>query len=57
MTGDPALSVARTRNHKAGAAIRGGLVAYNAAHFRASDSATLDVLVRDDNNGRPVGGL
>lgn len=57
MTGDPVLSLACTRDAEAEAAIRGGLAAYNAAHFGAPNIATLDVLVRDDNNGKPVDGL
>lgn len=57
MTGDPALSLCWTRNHAAEAAISGGLVAYNGTHFRPPDAATLDVVVRDDNSGEPVGGL
>jgi GNAT superfamily N-acetyltransferase len=57
MTGDPMLSIARTRDGRVEAAISGGLAAYNATHFRAPDAATLDVVVRDDNSGEPVGGL
>ncbi|HEY3908767.1 MAG TPA: GNAT family N-acetyltransferase [Stellaceae bacterium] len=57
MTGDPVLSVDRTRNRQAEAAISGGLAAYNAQRFRPPDTATLDVVVRDDNSGKPVGGL
>jgi GNAT superfamily N-acetyltransferase len=57
MTGDPVLSIARTRNPEVEAAVSDGLAAYNAERFRAGDTATLDVVVRDDNNGVPVGGL
>jgi GNAT superfamily N-acetyltransferase len=57
MTGDPMLSVALTRDPQVEAAISDGLAAYNTARFRPSDSTTLDVLVRDDNSGEPVGGL
>jgi GNAT superfamily N-acetyltransferase len=57
MTGDPALSIAWTRNREAEAAISGGLAAYNASRFRAPDTATLDVIVRDDNSGEAKGGL
>lgn len=57
MIGEPTLDIARTRNPEAEAAIGGGLAAYNATRFRAPDTATLDVLVRDDNSGKPVGGL
>ncbi len=57
MTGDPRLTVAATRDPRAEAAIGAGLAAYNADRFRPGDTATLDVLVRDDNSGEPVGGL
>jgi predicted N-acetyltransferase YhbS len=56
MTGDRAPTLALTRDPRAEAAITAGLAAYNAARFRPSDIATLDVLVRDDS-GDPVGGL
>jgi predicted N-acetyltransferase YhbS len=56
MTGDRAPTLAPTRDPRAEAAITGGLAAYNAEHFRPSDIATLDVLLRDDS-GDPVGGL
>ena len=57
MTGDPMLSVALTRDPQGEAAISDGLAAYNATRFRPGDNATLDILVRDDNSGEPVGGL
>jgi hypothetical protein len=57
MTGDPMLSVALTRDTQVEAAISDGLAVYNATRFRPVDSATLDILVRDDNTGKPVGGL
>ena len=57
MTGDPMLSVALTRDPQVEAAISDGLAAYNASRFRPADTATLDIAVRDDNSGQPVGGL
>ena len=57
MSGDPAPSLARTRDPMAEAAINDGLAAYNASHFRAPDTTTLDVVVHDDSSGAPVGGL
>jgi GNAT superfamily N-acetyltransferase len=57
MAGDPMLSLARTHNREAEAATSAGLDAYNATHFRTPDTATLDVLVRDDDSGEPKGGL
>lgn len=57
MTGDPMLTLALTRDPQAEAVIGGGLAAYNAGRFRPADRTTLDVLVRDDNSGEPVGGL
>ena len=57
MTGDPMLTLALTRDPSAQAAITSGLAAYNASRFRPADSAALDVLVRDEDSGQPVGGL
>ena len=57
MTGNPVLSLALSRDPQAEAAIERGLAAYNAACFRPADTQTLDVLVRDDGSGEPVGGL
>ncbi len=57
MIGDPALTLARSRDERAAATIRDGLAAHNAARFAPADAATLDVLVRDDNSGAPIGGL
>jgi len=57
MTGDPMLTLALTRDERAAAAIEGGLADFNAARFRPGDAATLDILVRDDNSGEPLGGL
>ena len=57
MTGDPMLSVALTRDPQVEAAISDGLAAYNATRFRPVDTATLDIPVRDDSSGQPVGGL
>jgi len=57
MTGDPMLSVALTRDPQVEAAIGGGLASYNTARFRPSDNTTLDILVRDDNSGKILGGL
>jgi len=51
------LSIAQTRDPRIEAAISGGLAAYNATRFRVGDSATLVIVVRDDNNGEPIGGL
>ena len=57
MTGDPMLSVALTRDPQVEAAISAGLATDNATRFRPGDNATLDIPVRDDNSGEPVGGL
>jgi GNAT superfamily N-acetyltransferase len=57
MTGDPMLTLALSRDEQAEAAITGGLAAYNAERFRPGDTAMLDVVVRDDDSGEPVGGL
>lgn len=57
MTGDPVLAVAAPRDPRAEAAIGAGLAAYNADRFRPGDTATLDVVVRDEESGEPVGGL
>jgi GNAT superfamily N-acetyltransferase len=57
MTGDPMLTLALQRDPNAAAAITEGLAAYNGRRFRPADSAPLDVFVRDDNSGEPVGGL
>jgi GNAT superfamily N-acetyltransferase len=57
MTGDPMLSVALARDPQVEAAISDGLAAYNATRFRPADTATLDIPVRDNNSGQPVGGL
>ncbi|HJU16012.1 MAG TPA: GNAT family N-acetyltransferase [Stellaceae bacterium] len=57
MTGDLMLALASTRNPRAEAAINAGLAAYNADRFRSGDTATLDIVVRDENSGEPVGGL
>jgi GNAT superfamily N-acetyltransferase len=45
------------RDPQAQTAITDGLAAYNAARFRPADTATLDVVVRDDASGEPVGGI
>ena len=57
MTGDPIVTAASTRDPRAEAAIRAGLARYNADRFRPSDTATLDILVREEGRGEPVGGL
>jgi GNAT superfamily N-acetyltransferase len=57
VTGDPMLTLALTRDPSAQAVITSGLAAYNASRFRPADSASLDVLVRDEGSGEPVGGL
>jgi GNAT superfamily N-acetyltransferase len=57
MTGEPLLSIARTRDPEAEAAISSGLAAYNATHFHPADRRTLDIVVRDADSGAPVGGL
>lgn len=57
MTGDPIVTLALSRDPRAEAAITDGLAAYNAGKFRPADARTLDVLVRDDDSGRAVGGL
>jgi GNAT superfamily N-acetyltransferase len=51
------VTVASTRDPRAEAAINAGLAAYNAEKFRPSDTATLDIIVRDEESGEPVGGL
>jgi GNAT superfamily N-acetyltransferase len=55
--GDPMVTLAATRDPRAEVAIGAGLAAYNADRFRPSDTATLDVLVCDEESGEPVGGL
>jgi GNAT superfamily N-acetyltransferase len=57
MTGDAIVTLPLRRDERAEAAIQNGLAAYNACRFRPADTATLDVVVRDDNSGEPVGGL
>jgi GNAT superfamily N-acetyltransferase len=57
MTCDPMLTIASARDPRAKAAIGAGLAAYNAARFRPGDATTLDILVRDEESGEPVGGL
>lgn len=57
MTGDLMLAAAATRDPRAEAAIGSGLSAYNADRFRPSDTATLDIVVRNEESGEPVGGL
>jgi GNAT superfamily N-acetyltransferase len=57
MTGDPTLCIGLARDPESETVISSGLAAYNAARFRPSDTAALDILVRDDNSGEPVGGL
>jgi hypothetical protein len=57
MTGDLMVTVAATRDPRAEAAIGAGLAAYNANRFRPGDTATLDILIHDEESGEPVGGL
>jgi GNAT superfamily N-acetyltransferase len=57
MTSGPILTLSFERAPRVQTVVTGGLAAYNAAMFRAGDWATLDVVVRDDNTGEPVGGL
>ncbi|HZK90122.1 MAG TPA: GNAT family N-acetyltransferase [Stellaceae bacterium] len=57
MTGDPMVTLAATRDPQAEAAVNAGLAAYNLDKFGRVDSQTLDILVRDDNSGEPVGGI
>lgn len=57
MTRNPVLLLADDRGRQAEDAIKGGLAAYNDAAFRAPDTQTLDVLVRDEESGKVVGGL
>ena len=57
MTGDQMLTVALARDTQAEAAIEDGLAAYNASQFRQPDTAVLDVVVRDEDSGKPVGGI
>jgi GNAT superfamily N-acetyltransferase len=57
MTGDPMLTLALARDPRAETAVTEGLAAFNESRFRPADTATLDVFVRDDNSGEPVGGL
>jgi GNAT superfamily N-acetyltransferase len=57
VTDNPRVTIAATRDPRAEAAIGGGLAAYNAEKFRPADTAALDVVVRDEESGEPVGGL
>jgi len=57
MTGDPMLTLAGSRDERAEAVVSEGLAAYNAQRFRPADTATLDVIVRDQGGGAPLGGL
>jgi GNAT superfamily N-acetyltransferase len=57
MTADPIVTLAATRDPCAEAAIGVGLAAYNAERFRPGDTATLDIVVRDEESGEPIGGL
>jgi GNAT superfamily N-acetyltransferase len=56
VTGEPLLRLPRVRDPRAEAVIDEGLAAYNAAHFRPPDRASLDVVVCGDD-GEAVGGL
>jgi GNAT superfamily N-acetyltransferase len=55
--GDPMVTLAAIRDPQAESAVVAGLVAYNIEKFGRVDSQTLDILVRDDNCGEPVGGI
>jgi GNAT superfamily N-acetyltransferase len=57
VTGDPILTFPETRDPQAEAVVTGGLAAYNKEKFGHVDMRTLDILVRDDNSGKIVGGL
>jgi GNAT superfamily N-acetyltransferase len=57
VTGDPILTAATTRDPNAEAVIGAGLARYNSDRLRPSDTATLDILVREERFGEPVGGL
>ncbi len=57
MTGGPTPTLAGERDERAAAVVTEGLAAYNAQRFRPVDTATLDVLVRAEEGGAPLGGL
>jgi predicted N-acetyltransferase YhbS len=57
MTGNPMVTLATTRDPQTERAVTAGLAAYNLEKFGRADSQTLDILVRDDNGGEPVGGI
>jgi GNAT superfamily N-acetyltransferase len=57
MTADPIVALTAQRDPRVETVVTEGLAHYNSAMFRPADWATLDVVVRDDNGGEPVGGL
>jgi GNAT superfamily N-acetyltransferase len=57
VTSDSVPMVTAVRDRRAEAALRAGLAEYNTKRFRPGDRATLDIVVYDDQNGEPVGGL
>ena len=57
MTGDPAMTVAASRDPVAEAVVTEGLAAYNRETFGRVDTQPLDILVRDEISGEIVGGL
>jgi len=57
VTGDPAITVAASRDPVAEAVVTEGLAAYNRETFGRVDTQTLDILVRDEISGEIVGGL
>jgi GNAT superfamily N-acetyltransferase len=57
MTTDPIVVLAAERDPRVETVVTEGLAHYNAAMFRPGDWATLDVVVRDHDDGEPVGGL
>ena len=54
---EPVITLASERDPRAEAVVTGGLADYNRETFGRVDTRTLDVLVRDPENGEIVGGI
>jgi GNAT superfamily N-acetyltransferase len=57
MTSGPIPTLSCERDPRVETVVMEGLADFNATMFRPGDWATLDVVVRDDRGGEPMGGL
>jgi GNAT superfamily N-acetyltransferase len=57
MNAAPIVALSAERDPRAEAAVTGGLAAFNKATFGHVDAQTLDIIVRDGDDGQIVGGL